>query len=169
MRLLALALLALALTATPASAAVIEFDDRSSPEDNDPNIAIVVRAAPGETNLMTVRLAPGGIVIEDTGAPLTGECEPSGTGRFCRGTHFGVVDVFLGDGNDQLAHNGYGAVDAGEGDDDVRVTNGIFDLVGGPGADRLDATGATEAYVSYFGHTADVSVRVNELPDDGAL
>ena len=168
MRSLALALLALALTASPASAAVIEFEDRSSPEDNDPTIAIVVRAAPGETNLMTVRLAPGGIVIEDTGAPLTGECEPSGTGRFCRGNHFGVVDVFLGDGNDRLAHDGYGAVDGGEGDDDIRVTNGIFDLIGGPGADRLDATGANEAYVSYFGHTADVSVRVNGLPDDGA-
>jgi hypothetical protein len=161
--------MALALWATPASAAVIEFDDRSSPEDNDPNIAIVVRAAPGETNVMAVRLAPGGIVIEDTGAPLTGECEPSGSGRFCRGKNFGVVDVFLGDGNDRLAHNGYGAVDAGEGDDDIRVTNGIFDLIGGPGADRLDATGATEGYVSYFGHTADVSVRVNGLPDDGAL
>ena len=92
MRSAALALVALALTASPASAAGIELEDRSSPEDNDPTIAIVVRAAPGETNLMTVRLAPGGIVIEDTGAPLTGECEPSGTGRFCRGDHFGVVD-----------------------------------------------------------------------------
>jgi hypothetical protein len=169
MRSLALALLALGLTVSPANAAVIEFDDRSSPEDNDPNIAIVVRAAPGETNVMTVRLAPGGIVIEDTGAPLTGECEPSGIGRFCRGTHFGVVDVFLGDGDDRLDHDGYGAVDAGDGDDDIRVTNGIFDLNGGAGADRLDATGASAAYVSYFGHTADVSVRVNGLPDDGAL
>jgi hypothetical protein len=168
MRSLALALLALALTASPATAAVIEFEDRSSVEDDEPTIAIVVRAAPGETNLMTVRLAPGGIVIEDTGAPLTGECEPSGSGRFCPGNNFGVVDVFLGDGDDQLAHDGYGAVAAGEGDDDIRVTNGIFDLIGGPGADRLDATGATEAYVSYFGHTADVSVRVNGLPDDGA-
>ena len=169
MRSLALALLALALTAPPGSAAVIEFDDRSSPEDNDPNIAIVVRAALGETNLMTVRRAPGGIVIEDTGAPLTGECESSGTGRYCRGTHFGVVDVFLGDRNDTLNHDGYGAIDAGDGDDDIRVTTGIIDLTGGAGADRLDATGASEAYVSYFGHTADVSVRVNGLPDDGAL
>ena len=161
--------LALALTATPASAAVIEFDDRSSVEDNDPNIAIVVRAAPGETNVMTVRRMPGGIVIEDTGAPLTGECEPSGSGRFCRGKDFGVVDVFLGDGNDRLEHDGYGVIDAGDGDDDIRVTNGIINLIGGAGADRLDAAGASEAYVSYFGHTADVSVRVNGLPDDGAL
>src|SRR5688572_12893408 len=168
MRSLALALLALALGGAPASAAVIEFQDRSSPEDNEPTIAIVVRAAPGETNVMTVRSAPGGIVIEDTGAPLTGECEPSGTGRVCRGAHFGVVDVFLGDGDDRLDHDLYGAVDAGAGDDDIRGPKGIFDLVGGAGADRLDATGATEAYVSYFGHTAGVTVLVNGLPDDGA-
>ena len=168
MRSLALALLVLALSATRASAAVIEFEDRSAPEDDEPTIAIVVRAAPGEVNAMTVRLSPGGIVIEDTGAPLTGECEPSGSGRFCAGNNFGVVDVFLGDGNDTLSHGGYGAVDGGEGDDDIRVTTGVFDLNGGAGADRLDATGATEAHVSYFGHTADVGVRVNGLPDDGA-
>ena len=169
MRSLALLPLALALvTPSPATAALIEFEDRSAPEDDEPTIAIVVRAAPGETNAMTVRKSPGGITIEDTGAPLTGECEPSGTGRFCRGNNFGVVDVFLGDGNDRLEHDFYGAVDAGEGDDDVRVTKGIFDLNGGAGADRLDAGGANEAYVSYFGHTADVTVRVNGLPDDGA-
>ena len=168
MRSLALALLALAFTATPASAAVIELEDRSSPEDNERNIAIVVRAAPGETNLMTVRPTPGGIVIEDTGAPLTGECEPSGAGRFCRGGHFGVVDVSLGDGNDTLDHRLYGAVHAGDGDDDIKLTNGIFSFAGGAGADRLDATGATGTMVSYFDHSAGVSVRVNGLPDDGA-
>lgn len=168
MRSLGLALLALALSSSPASAAVIQFEDRSSPEDNSPNIAIVVRAAPGETNVMTVRSLPGGIVIEDSGAPLTGECEPSGGGRFCRGSHFGAVDVVLGDGNDKLQHDFYGGVDAGEGDDDVRVTNGIFSLTGGPGADRLDTTGAMDAGVSYGDHTAGVSVRVNGVADDGA-
>jgi hypothetical protein len=168
MRLLALALLALALMATPASAAVIEFEDRSSPEDDEPTIAIVVRAAPGEANVMTVRTSPGGITIEDAGAPLTGECEPSGTGRFCRGNNFGVVDVFLGDGNDRLDHRYYGDVDAGDGDDDVTLTTGIFTFLGGTGADRLDASAATETIVSYLDHTAGVSVRLNGLADDGA-
>jgi hypothetical protein len=168
MRTLGLALFVLASTASPASAAVIEFDDRSSPEDNEPTIAIVVRAGPGETNAMTVRRSAGGIMIEDTGAPLTGECQPSGSGRFCAGTNFGVVDVFLGDGNDSLVHGFYGAVDGGEGDDDIRVTNGNFSLAGGAGADRLDATGATDASVSYLDHTDGVSVRVNGLADDGA-
>lgn len=168
MRSLGLALLALAFTASPATAAVIEFEDRSSPEDDVPTIAIVVRAAPGEANVMTVRTSPGGITIEDSGAPLTGECEPSGAGRFCRGNNFGVVDVFLGDGNDRLDHRLYGAVDAGDGDDDVTLTNGIFEFSGGSGADRLDAAGATETIVSYLDHTAGVSVRVNGLADDGA-
>ena len=115
-----------------------------------------------------MRTSPGGITIEDTGAPLTGECEPSGAGRFCRGTNFGVVDVFLGDGNDRLDHRLYGAVDAGDGDDDVTLTNGSFEFSGGSGADRLDAAGATETIVSYLDHTAGVSVRVNGLADDGA-
>jgi RTX calcium-binding nonapeptide repeat (4 copies) len=167
MRSLGLALLILAFSASGADAAVIEFDDRSSPEDNEPTIAIVVRAAPGETNAITVTRSAGGIMIEDIGAPLTGECQPSGSGRFCAGANFGVVDVFLGDGNDSLDHGFFGAVEGGAGDDDIRVTNGIFSLVGGAGADRLDATAATEASVSYFDHTDGVSVRVNGLADDG--
>jgi len=167
MRSLGLALLALAASASPADAAVISFDDRSSPEDNSPSIVIVVRAAPGETNAMSVRATPGGVLIEDTGAPLTGECQPSGAGRFCPGT-YGAVDVFLDDGNDTLRHELSGFIDAGAGDDDVRATNGIFDLVGGPGADRLDATGATSASVDYADHTAGVTVRLNGLADDGA-
>ena len=168
MRSLGLAFLVLAFGASPASAAVIQFEDRSSPEDNDPNIAIVLRAAPGETNHITVRRSAGGLVIEDTGAPLTGECEPNGGGRFCRGTNFGAVDVFLGDGNDSLQHDWGGAVEAGDGDDDVRVTGFVFSLTGGAGADRLDATGAMDASVSYLDHSEGVAVRVNALADDGA-
>jgi Ca2+-binding RTX toxin-like protein len=168
MRSLGLAVLVLGFTASPAGAAVIEFEDRSSPEDNEPTIAIVVRAAPGETNSITVRSAAGGVMIEDTGAPLTGECRPSDSGRFCPGRHFGVVDVFLGDADDGLEHSFCGAVDAGAGDDEIRVTSGFFSLVGGPGADLLDATGATSANVSYEDHSAGVSVRLNGLADDGA-
>ena len=168
MRTLGLALLLVAFGASPASAAVIQLEDRSSPEDSEPTIAVVVRAAPGETNAMTVTRSAGGIMIADSGAPLTGECQPSGSGRFCAGTSFGAVDVFLGDGNDKLVHSFHGAVDGGAGDDDIRVTNGIFSLVGGAGADRLDATGANEASVSYLDHTDGVNVRVNGLADDGA-
>jgi hypothetical protein len=170
MRSFALALLIVAFSASPASAAVIELDDRSSPEDNSPNIAIVVRAGPGETNDVTVTRVSAGIMIVDTGAPLSGECEPSGAGRLCRGTDFGAVDVLLGDGSDTLNHDAgaSGLVTGGDGDDDVRVAGFVFDLVGGAGADRLDATAATGATVSYADHTAGVTVRLNGLPDDGA-
>jgi Ca2+-binding RTX toxin-like protein len=168
MRSLALALLALALTASPASAAVIEFEDRSSPEENERTFAIVVRAAPGEANVIAVRTSPGGIAIEDAGAPLTGACQPSGAGRFCAGS-FAGVDVHLGDGDDRLEHDGGGDVDGGAGDDEIRVASGFFNLIGGPGADRLDATAAAGASVSYADHAAGVAVRLNGLPDDGAL
>lgn len=168
MRSLGLALLTLAFSASPASAAMIQFDNRSSPEDNSPNIAIVVRAASGETNAMAITRVAGGILIEDTGAAVTGECRPSGAGRFCQGTRFGAVDVSLGDGNDRLEQEVGGAVNAGAGDDDVQVTDGVFSLIGGGGADRLDATGASEASVSYLDHTDGVSVAVNGLADDGA-
>jgi hypothetical protein len=168
MRSFALALLIVAISASPASAAVIELEDQSSPEDNDPNIAILVRAAPGETNHMTVSRVTGGVLIQDSGAPLTGECTPTAGGRFCEGEFFGVVDVFLGDGDDSLRHDGYGQVDAGPGDDDVVVTNGFIGFSGGPGADRLDASAAISASISYADHTAGVSVRLNGLADDGA-
>jgi hypothetical protein len=173
MRALGLAIVALALLASPASAAVIEIEDHfcgcdgSSGEED--TRGLVVRAAPGETNLISVRRSPRGIVIDDRGVPLTGACRPAAAGgRFCRG-EFDGVDVLLGDGDDTLEHGtAGGSVDAGPGDDDVRVTNAIYLLTGGPGADRLDATGALTASVSYAGHTEGVTVRLNGLADDGA-
>src|SRR5215211_175356 len=173
MRSLGLALLALAVSASPASAAVIELGDHfcgcdGSSGESD-TVGIVVRANPGETNLMTVRRVPRGIVIEDAGAPLTGRCRPSWSGgRFCGGEYDGV-DMFLGDGDDSLDHStAGGSVEAGPGDDDIRVTNAIYLLTGGPGADRMDATGAMTATVSYFDHAEGVTVRLNGLADDGA-
>jgi hypothetical protein len=174
MRSLALALVALALGASPARAAVIEIEDHfcgcdGSSGETDTR-GIVVRANPGETNILTVRRVPRGIVIDDAGAPLAGRCRAalSGGGRFCGGEYDGV-DVLLGDGNDGLDHSTTGgSVDGGPGDDDIRVTNGIYLLRGGPGADRMDATGALTATVSYEDRAEGVSVRLNGLADDGA-
>jgi Ca2+-binding RTX toxin-like protein len=142
MRSLGLALLALAVSASPASAAVIEIEDHfcgcdGSSGESDTR-GIVVRANAGETNLMTVRRVARGIVIEDAGAPLTGRCRPSRRGgRFCGGEYDGV-DVRLGDGDDRLAHGSAGgALEGGAGDDDIRVTNAIYLITGGPGADRM--------------------------------
>ena len=172
MRPFALALLALALSASPARAAVIEIEDHfcgcdGSSGETDTR-GIVVTAAPGEVNVITVRRVPRGIVIEDSGAPLTGRCRPMSTGgRFCRGEYDGV-DVQLGDGDDRLEHStAGGAIGGGPGDDDIRVTTAHYALTGGPGADRMDATGALDASVSYADRTEAVTVRLNGLADDG--
>jgi RTX calcium-binding nonapeptide repeat (4 copies) len=173
MRPLLLAMMTLAFSAAPAHAAVIEIEDHfcgcdGSSGETDTR-GIVVTAAAGETNVVTVRRSPRGIVIEDTGAPLTGRCRVARSGgRFCRG-EFDGVDVLLGDGDDRLDHStAGGTIQGGPGGDDIRVTTAIYLLAGGPGADRLDATGALGASVSYADHADDVTVRLNDIADDGA-
>jgi hypothetical protein len=173
MRPLVLALLVLAFSAAPASAATVKLNlifcgcDPSSGDEDTLNI--IVTAAPGEHNAITVERFTRGIVITDDGAPLTGDCRPtrSGDGRFCPG-RFGTVDVDLGDGDDTLTHRVGGSVEGGPGDDEIHATGGIYQLSGGPGRDLLDATGSTGASVSYADHTDSVTVRLNGLADDGA-
>jgi Ca2+-binding RTX toxin-like protein len=172
MRPFALALVALALSAGPASAATIEFEDHfcgcdGSSGDEDTR-GIIVRAAPGELNNMSVRGTPRGILIVDSGAALTGRCRRSSSGgRFCRGVYDGV-DVELGDGNDRLQHEYGGLIQAGTGDDEVLASRGTFVFAGGPGADRFEASGTQSASVVYDDHMEGVSVRLNGLADDGA-
>src|SRR5829696_2550210 len=84
MRSFLLAVVALALLASPASAAVIEIDDHfcgcdGSSGDEDTR-GLIVRAAPGELNRISVRVMPRGVVIDDLGAPLTGACRPASAG-----------------------------------------------------------------------------------------
>jgi hypothetical protein len=173
MRSLALALVGLALSAGPASAAVIEFEDHfcgcdGSSGDEDTR-GIIVRAAPGEANRMSIRVAPRGVVIEDLGAPLTGACRPASSGgRFCRGK-FDGVEVHLGDGSDEISVQDLGgSVDAGPGDDDIVVARAPHLLTGGAGADRLDTRLAPGSGISYLDHTEGVTVSLNGLADDGA-
>src|SRR4051812_31765471 len=139
MRALGLALLTLALTASPASAAVISIDDRfcgcdGSSGDEDTHV-VVVTAQPGELNAITAQRLPRGILVRDDGAPLTGACRPaaSGSGWFCRGV-FDGVDVVLGDGDDSLTSDVGGTVRGGPGDDQIRARRGFSTLSGGPGA-----------------------------------
>jgi hypothetical protein len=110
MRSLALALVGLVLSAGPASAAVIEFEDHfcgcdGSSGDEDTR-GIIVRAAPGEANRMSIRVAPRGVVI------VAGERVP--------------LQLSIGDGP------GDGA--AGEGDD---IQADVEDLIGGLEADLI--------------------------------
>jgi hypothetical protein len=173
MRSLLLALVALALLASPASAAVIEIEDHfcgCDPSSGDVDTrGLVVRAAPGEVNRMSIRSSPRGVVIDDLGAALTGACRPASSGgRFCRG-QFDGVEVELGDGSDRIDFRDLGgSVEGGPGDDEIVVAGPPHVLAGGPGADLLDARLAPGSAVSYAGHTAGVIVSVNGLPDDGA-
>lgn len=155
MRSVGLALLVLAFSASPASAAVVSIDENfcgcdGSSGDEDTRF-VVVTAQPGEHNAITVEQRPRGVLVTDSGAPLTGACRPANTGggRFCRG-RFDGVDVSLGDGDDSLASGVGGTVD------------------GGPGADLLDVTGSQGAAVTYADHTDGVTVRLNGIADDGA-
>ena len=173
MRAIGLAILALALFAPSASAAVIEVEDHfcgcdGSSGDVDTHY-VVVRAAPGELNAISVQKEPGAVVIEDSGAPLTGSCEPAGPGRrICRGPYDDIV-LELGDGDDEVSLRGLGgSVDAGPGDDDIVVAGPPSQLRGGPGADLLDARLAPGSAISYRDHTAGVTVRLNGLADDGS-
>ena len=173
MRAIGLALVALALSASPASAAVLEIRDNfcgcdGSSGDEDTR-TLIVRAAPGEVNRMSVRQMPQGVLVEDAGGPLTGACRVSSSGgRFCRGA-FDGAEVELGDGDDTLGVETLGsAVDAGAGADTVLVTGSFHVLRGGAGADRLEAGSAATAMVSYSDHTEGVTVRLNGLADDGA-
>jgi hypothetical protein len=98
MRSFLLALMALAVLATPASAAVlrIEFEDEVA------STTLLVRAAPGELNRMSLVGTPGGsVVVRDDGAALRG-CRPAaGGGRLCDG-QIDEVSLELGDGEDSV-------------------------------------------------------------------
>ena len=173
MRAIGLAIVALALFAPSASAATIEIHeifcgcDGSSGDEDARDL--IVTATPGELNRISVHREPGGVVVEDLGAALTGACEPASPGRrICRGNYTGIV-VNLGDGDDELNLRDLGgSVDAGPGDDDLVVAGPPSRLLGGPGADLLDARLAPGSGTSYRDHTAAVTVRLNGLADDGS-
>lgn len=172
MRSFLLAVVGLAVLATPASAAVltIEFEDCAcDPSSGDVgSTTLVVRAAPGEVNRMSLVGTPGGsVVVKDDGAALRG-CKPApGGGRLCDDPIDGVA-LELGDGEDSVDVRGIGAeVDPGPGDDVVTASGASIYLYPSPGADRLDMAPDSTAVVSYIGRTNNVTVRMNGLPDDG--
>ena len=174
MRSLGLALLALAFSASPASAAVIEIRENfcgCDPSSGDMDTrTVVVRAEPGEANVLHVEQTPRGVVVSDSGAELTGACRPATTfpGRICRG-FFDAGELHLGDGDDSVEVDGPSSfVDAGPGADSVLVRTGIHRLMGGPGSDELATGPDGTATVSYLDHSVGVTVRLNDVADDGA-
>jgi RTX calcium-binding nonapeptide repeat (4 copies) len=167
-------LLAMGLLASPAAATTIRFDhddcgcDPSSGDEG--TTTMIVRAGPRERNEITLRTRPRGTLVEDRGAPVSG-CRASRHGdRFCPG-YFEAVEVSLGDGDDRLEVSGQsmGTIDDGPGDDVAIVDSGLFVFEPGQGRDRLEAISHASATVSYAHRVEGVSVRVNELPDDGVM
>ena len=174
MRAIGLAIVALALFAPQASAATIEIDEifcGCDPSSGDVDTkTLIVTAAPGELNRISVQEESDDIVVEDLGAPLTGSCEEASPGRrICRDRFTDIV-VRLGDGDDELNLSDLGgSVDGGPGDDDIVVAGPPSQLLGGLGADLLDARLAPGSGISYRDHTAGVTVRLNGLADDGSV
>ena len=107
-------------------------------------------AAPGEINVLDVRLEGTTIVFTESGAPLTTTlpfCAPRSPGVVACDPPFLVsVTVELGDGNDRgvLALPALNTIRAGDGDDTLTVSNltpdtGPLEAEGGPGNDILTA------------------------------
>ena len=174
MRSLGLAFLALAFTAPSASAAVIEIREDfcgCDPSSGDMDTrTVVVRAEPGEVNVLRVEQTARGVILSDSGAELTGACRPATTfpGRFCHGFYAGG-ELHLGDGDDSVEVRGPSSfIDAGPGADSVLVHTGVHRLFGGPGPDELVAGLDGTATVSYLDHSEGVTVRLNDVADDGA-
>ena len=174
MRSLGLAILVLALTASPASAAVISIEERfcgCDPSSGDEDTrTLVVTAQPGERNEIAVRAA----VARHSGDGRRRSAHrrvPPGEqrGRPVLPRQRSTAPTSdLGDGDDSFTSDVGGSVEGGPGDDQIH-TGGVFStLSGGPGADLLDASRSDGAAVTYADHTDGVTVRLNGVADDGA-
>jgi hypothetical protein len=137
---LAVVLLLLLLPAAPARAATITGGD-----------SLVITAADGEVNTMTIADGAQGVTITDTTSDLSEDAAPcSNDGArkvFCEGIH-GVIAVDLGDLNDALTVAG------------AFLT---LNVAGGAGNDSLDLTGvrkfARDAQFSLSGNDGDDELR----------
>ena len=161
MRSLILAVALLALGAPPALAgtATLVQEDKVDPSTGTDTYAASFFdfvGAPGEANDVTVRLSPEGVVVRDTGAPLTAGagCRITAPGEALCAVAANALDLeltmSLHDGNDRLdvstadphpaftRGEGRVLVMAGLGDDTLTVSGGTgVELRGGAGADRL--------------------------------
>jgi hypothetical protein len=152
-RLAALTSLFLALLAPAAHAATASVEGDT----------LRVTAAPGETNALSVRLAPvpalpGVVHAADAGAPLSpgAGCRPVIGGLECAGVVHLQAD--LGDGDDGATLDELAlatvSVAGGEGDDTLIGSPGVDTLDGGNGRDSADG-----------GPDADAIVLGDRLPD----
>ncbi|MFE7767511.1 calcium-binding protein [Streptomyces sp. NPDC057438] len=175
---------AVTLTGGPASAATGVFKSGTN---------VVVNAAAGRANNITVGLSGSNVVIQDTSDTLTAGvgCSVQGNGSVACPVNLGsdTVVVNAGDGNDIITKTGNVRGDLkGESGNDVinggpspgsNILNGgpgndtlnggvTFDLlIGGTGADRLSGGGGTSDIASYLESTSGVVVDIDNAADDG--
>ncbi|MEI5522080.1 calcium-binding protein [Streptomyces brasiliscabiei] len=155
---------------------------------------VVVNAAAGRANNITVSLSGSTVFIQDTADTLSAGvgCTLQVNGSVACPVNLGsdTVVVNAGDGNDIITKTGNvrGELKGESGNDVINggpspgsnILNGgtgndtlnggvTFDmLVGGPGADRLSGGGGTTDLVSYLDSTSGVVVDIDNAADDGA-
>jgi len=175
---------AVTMTGGPASAATGVFKSGTN---------IVVNAAQGRANNITVSLSGNFVIIKDTADTLTAglNCTllTNGTVACPVAVNSDTVVVNAGDGNDVITKTGNVRGDLkGESGNDVvnggpspgsNILNGgsgndtlnggvTFDLlIGGPGADRLSGGGGASDVVSYLESGSGVVVDIDNAADDG--
>jgi Ca2+-binding RTX toxin-like protein len=154
---------------------------------------VVVNAAAGRANNITVSLSGSNVVIRDTSDTLTAGvgCSLQGNGSVACPVNLNndTVVVNAGDGNDIITKTGNVRGDLkGESGNDVinggpspgsNILNGgtgndtlnggvTFDLlIGGTGADRLSGGGGTSDVASYLESGSGVVVDIDNAADDG--
>ncbi|KFF98969.1 calcium-binding protein [Streptomyces scabiei] len=175
---------AVTLTGGPASAATGVFKSGTN---------VVVNAAAGRANNITVSLSGSNVVIQDTSDTLSAGvgCSLQGNGSVACPVNLNndTVVVNAGDGNDIITKTGNVRGDLkGESGNDVinggpspgsNILNGgtgndtlnggvTFDLlIGGTGADRLSGGGGASDIASYLESGSGVVVDIDNAADDG--
>jgi Ca2+-binding RTX toxin-like protein len=142
-------------------------------------------AAAGETNDLTVTDNGTTLTYVDAGAPITASdgCLPAGanlagTPVVCQ--QYPLVDIRLGDGNDQTTFVGPFDVQqmsqfGGAGEDTLRGAAGHAEYPAGPlnlligegGADTLEGGPGTSDVADYTARTLDVNISIDNIANDG--
>jgi hypothetical protein len=158
-------LVALAAGPAPADASTVAIEDSSCGRGSGCIHHVVLRAAPGESNAVTVEAVGREVRLTDTGAPLA-------VGERCRsltpnsamcsgfvsagGPTWHRVEVLLGDQDDAAAATREATLDGGPGDDMLTGSEDSDMLLGGGGRDRASGGGGSDTFMD--GDGADVAI-----------
>ncbi|MFF7392135.1 calcium-binding protein [Streptomyces scabiei] len=184
----------LVVAATAASAVTVAGGPASAATGvSKSGTSVVVNAAAGRANNITVSLSGSNVVIQDTADTLTAglgcTLQVNGSVACPVSLNTDTVVVNAGDGNDIITKTGNVRGDLkGESGNDVinggpspgsNILNGgtgndtlnggvTFDLlIGGTGADRLSGGGGVSDIASYLESTSGVVVDIDNAADDG--